>query len=66
MADETITLTLDGDSLAALRSLVGDGGLPAAVDAAIAAHVTHLEQLNEAQEWIDELKAYDAVRSQSS
>src|SRR5260221_3860246 len=39
MAKEKVTLTLDSENLAALRSLVGSRSLSASVDRAIAAHV---------------------------
>ncbi len=51
-----VTLTLNEDQLQELSSLVGASGLSEAVDAAITAHITRLHGLNEAQEWIDELK----------
>ena len=56
MSKKKVTLTLDEEQLQELSSLVGPSGLSEAVDAAIAAHITRLHGLNEAQEWIDELK----------
>ena len=66
MAEENITLKLDRGNLDELRSLVGEPGLAAAVDEAIDAHLSRLRQLIEADEWIEELKAHDARRSESS
>jgi hypothetical protein len=56
MAKEKVTLTLDGDNLAALRSLVGSRSLSASVDRAIAAHVTRMKHLAAVDEWLEELE----------
>jgi hypothetical protein len=63
MAKEDITLRLDGDQLRELRELVGTTDLAAAVDAAIAADLTNLHGLKEADEWIEDLKRYEEART---
>ncbi len=50
-----MTLTLDSDSLAALRSLVGPRSLSAAVDAAVAERVARLRHLAAVDQWLAEL-----------
>jgi len=57
MAKEKVTLTLDADNLAALRSLVGPRSLSAAVDAAVAERVARLRHLAAVDEWLAELDA---------
>ena len=56
MAKEKVTLTLDGDRLAELRSLVGARSLSAAVDNAVAAYVARLKHLHAVDEWLAELE----------
>lgn len=50
-----MTLTLDGDTLAALRRLVGPRSLSAAVEAAVAERVARLQHLAAVDEWLAEL-----------
>jgi hypothetical protein len=57
MAKEKVTLTLDADNLAALRSLVGPRSLSAAVDAAIVERLARLRHLGAVDEWLAELDA---------
>lgn len=57
MAKEKVTLTLDAENLAALRSLVGPRSLSAAVDAAIVERVARLRHLAAVDEWLAELDA---------
>jgi hypothetical protein len=56
MAKEKVTLTLDSEHLAALRSLVGSRSLSASVDRAIAAHVDRMKHLAAVDEWLEELE----------
>lgn len=56
MAKEKVTLTLDGDQLAELRQLVGARSLSAAVDGAVAAHLTRLRHLVAVDEWLAEME----------
>jgi len=56
MAKEKVTLTLDSENVAALRSLVGSRSLSASVDRAIAAHVERLKHLAAVDEWLQELE----------
>jgi len=56
MAKEKVTLTLDADTLRALRELVGSRSLSAGVDEAIAAHVKRLRHLAAVDEWLAELE----------
>lgn len=56
MAKEKVTLTLDGDNLAALRSLVGARSLSASVDSAVAAHLARLRHLAAVDEWLADLE----------
>lgn len=55
MPKEKVTLTLDTENTAALRDLVGSRSLSAAVDAAVAAHVTRLRHLAAVDGWLAEL-----------
>ncbi len=55
MAKEKVTLTLDGDTLAALRRLVGPRSLSAAVEAAVAERVARLQHLAAVDEWLADL-----------
>lgn len=57
MAKEKVTLTLDAENLAALRSLVGSRSLSATIDAAIAERLTRLRHLRAVDEWLAELDA---------
>jgi hypothetical protein len=57
MAKEKVTLTLDAENLAALRSLVGPRSLSAAIDAALAERVTRLIHLAAVDDWLSELDA---------
>jgi hypothetical protein len=56
MAKEKVTLTLDAENLAALRELVGNRSLSAAIDRAIAAHVERVKHLTAVDEWLAELE----------
>ncbi len=55
MAKEKVTLTLDADTLAALRKIVGPRSLSAAVDAAVAERVARLQHLAAVDTWLAEL-----------
>jgi hypothetical protein len=57
MAKEKVTLTLDVESLAALRRLVGSKSLSAAVNEAVKDRVTLLTHLQAVDEWIAEMDA---------
>lgn len=57
MAKEKVTLTLDVESLAALRRLVGSKSLSAAVNEAVKDRVTLLTHLRAVDEWIAEMDA---------
>jgi hypothetical protein len=57
MAKEKVTLTLDADNLAALRSLVGPRSLSAAVDRAIVDRLARLRHLAAVDEWLADLDA---------
>ena len=62
MAKEKVTLTLDTDSLQALRELVGARSVSAAVDDAVRAHVARLRHLAAVDEWLAELeRAYGPI-----
>ncbi len=50
-----MTLTLDADNVAELRTMVGPRGLSAAIDAALAAHLHRLRHLTAVDEWLDEM-----------
>ena len=56
MAKEKVTLTLDAETLAALRKLVGPRSLSAAVEAAVAERVTRLQHLAAVDRWLAELE----------
>jgi hypothetical protein len=56
MAKEKVTLTLDANNLAALRTLVGPRSLSAEVDRAIAAHVERLKHLSAVDDWLEDLQ----------
>lgn len=56
MAKEKVTLTLDAERLAALRTQVGSRSLSATVDAAIAAYLDRLVHLAAVDEWLAELQ----------
>lgn len=55
MVKEKVTLTLDADNLAALRSLVGRGSLSATVDAALGERVALLRHQAAVDDWLTEL-----------
>lgn len=57
MAKEKVTLTLDAENLATLRSLVGPRSLSAAIDAALAERVERLRHLAAVDDWLAELDA---------
>ncbi len=59
MAKEKVTLTLDADTLATLRNLVGPRSLSAAVDAAVAERVARLQHLAAVDTWLAELDQAD-------
>jgi hypothetical protein len=66
MAKEKVTLTLDGENLAALRALVGRRSLSAAVDAAVAERLARLQHLAAVDEWLAELdQAHGPVPSET-
>jgi hypothetical protein len=56
MARQKVTLTLDTESLEALRTLVGARSLSAAVDAAIQAYLARLRHLAAVDQWLIELE----------
>jgi len=56
MAKEKVTLTLDADTLRALRAHVGSRSLSASVDAALAAYVQRLDHLSAVDEWLAEME----------
>ena len=55
MAKEKVTLTLDAETLASLRRLVGPRSLSAAVEAAVAERVARLQHLAAVDTWLAEL-----------
>lgn len=55
MAREKVTLTLDSDALAKLRSLVGTRSLSASVNKAIVAYTARLRHFQAVDEWMAEL-----------
>jgi hypothetical protein len=57
MSKEKVTLTLNSESLAELRSLVGSRSLSATIDAAVAKHLAHLRHLAAVDEWLAEMEA---------
>jgi hypothetical protein len=57
MAKEKVTLTLDTDNLAALRSLVGPRSLSASIDVALAERVMRLRHVAALDDWLAELDA---------
>ena len=59
MAKEKVTLTLEAESLAGLRALVGSRSLSATVDAAIGAHLARLRHLAAVDDWLVELEQQD-------
>lgn len=56
MTKQKVTLTLDGDRLAELRSIVGARSLSAAVDDAITRYLARIRHLNAVDEWLAELE----------
>jgi len=57
MPKEKVTLTLDAENLAALRSLVGPRGLSSTIDTALGAQVALLHHLAAVDDWMAELDA---------
>lgn len=57
MTKEKVTLTLDADRLAELRSLIDARSLSAAVDVAVDSYVAHLAHLRAVDEWLAEMDA---------
>jgi post-segregation antitoxin (ccd killing protein) len=55
VAKEKVTLTLDTESLAELRALVGAKSLSKTVDAAITAELARRRHLTAVDEWLGEL-----------
>ncbi len=55
MPKEKVTLTLDADNLAALRSFVGPRSLSASIDTAVAERVALLRHLAAVDGWLGEL-----------
>jgi hypothetical protein len=56
MVKEKVTLTLDAENLAALRTLVGSRSLSATIDEAVAAHVARLRHLAAVDEWLADME----------
>lgn len=56
MAKEKVTLTLNGEQLAELRTLVGARSLSAAVDSAVTAYLAHVRHLAAVDEWLAEME----------
>jgi hypothetical protein len=56
MPKEKVTLTLDAEQLAQLRSLVGPRSVSAAVDNAVAAYLARLRHLDAVDEWLAEME----------
>lgn len=56
MAKEKVTLSLDADQLAELRTLVGARSLSAAVDGAVASYLARVRHLHAVDEWLAELE----------
>lgn len=56
MAKEKVTLTLDADQLAELRSLVDARSLSSTVDRAVSAYLARLRHLQAVDEWLAELE----------
>jgi hypothetical protein len=56
MAKEKVTLTLDGDSLEELRTLVGARSLSGTVDQAVKSYLSRLRHLRAVDEWLVELE----------
>lgn len=56
MAKEKVTLTLEAETLAELRSLVGSRSISASVDAAVAAYVSRLRHLAAVDNWLADLE----------
>lgn len=57
MPKEKVTLTLDAENLAALRSLVGGRSLSSAIDSALSERVARLRHLEAVDVWLAELDA---------
>ncbi|MDY7103623.1 MAG: CopG family transcriptional regulator [Actinomycetota bacterium] len=57
MAKEKVTLTLDADQLAELRSLVDARSLSSTVDRAVGSYLYRLRHLRAVDEWLAELEA---------
>ncbi|MBV9949431.1 MAG: hypothetical protein JOZ69_21495 [Myxococcales bacterium] len=57
MAKEKVTLTLESESLRALREMVGPRSLSETVDAAVAAHISRLRHAKEVDQWLAEMEA---------
>lgn len=55
MIKEKVTLTLDAENLAVLRSLVDARSISAAVDVAVAERLVRLQHLAAVDEWLAEL-----------
>jgi len=56
MGKEKVTLSLDADQLAELRTLVGARSLSAAVDSAVASYLARVRHLHAVDEWLAELE----------
>jgi hypothetical protein len=56
VAKEKVTLTLNAERVAELRTLVGGRSLSAAVDAAVAAYLHRMRHLEAAGEWLADLE----------
>jgi len=57
MPKEKVTLTLDTEQLAELRSLVGARSLSSTVDQAVGSYLSRLRHLRAVDEWLAELQA---------
>lgn len=57
MPKEKVTLTLDGDQLKELRSLVGARRLSSTIDRAVGSYLSRLRHLRAVDEWLAELDA---------
>jgi hypothetical protein len=56
MTKEKVTLTLDAEQLAELRSLLGARSLSATVDAALRSYTAKVKHLAAVDEWLAELE----------
>lgn len=59
MTKEKVTLTLDSQRLAELRSVAGSRSLSASVDVALGAHLVRLRHLAAVDRWLAEMEGSD-------